>query len=146
MCSCLPSSCYKYNTFVAFLQKSVANLLWQPLTRPCGSTGCFSVVCSKSGVITDICEMSVPTKVMCMKISAYNSYSHWVFCSVTPSSVGFWGKLSLRGIWGHMELFLFPRAKWVPMIKAGGDGDRYCLYLFFYSPRVLTLLHLVSQR
>lgn len=144
MYSCLPSSCC--NAFVAFLQKSVANLLWQPLTGPCGSTGCSSCVCSKSGVIY-ICEMSLSTGVTSMKINPWNSYSRWGFWvlhSLLLVSGGGWASEEFGVTWScssSPEQSESPWSKPVVMVT-----DAVWLCLFFCSPRVLALIHLVSQR
>lgn len=80
-----------------------------------------------------ICGMSLTTEVTFMKTGASNGCFMWVVCAL-----GFLQYLILfcwfllgeteprrnAEIWGHMELFLFPRARWVPTIKASSGGDK----------------------
>lgn len=131
----------------------------------CQHKGVPHAACWKPEMIY-ICRVSLTTEVTFMKISAYNSCFMWVVCALVFFWVFFFFQYLIRicwfllgeaephrneEIWGHLELSLFPRARWVPMIKASREGDRRQKtawpYLSFRSPRALAAAHLVvSQR
>ena len=98
----------------------------------CQHKGVPHAACWKPETIY-ICGVSLTTEVTFMKTGVCNSCFTWVVCAL-----GFFQYLILscwfllgeaephrdEEIWGHTELFLFPGARWVPMIKASSEGDR----------------------